>query len=241
VRTYDRQALPGLALRRIPDVDGPLRVVHIGDYDACACGGTHVRAAGEVGVVHVSRWERRHDRVRVEFLCGWRALRDYRLQAAILQDVAEGLSVGVIDLSEAIARLSESGAEARREVEALRQRLLDLEFARLDGEGETVGRWRLIARFLEGLDAPAMRYLAQRLVRVPGTVVLFAVSDPSPQVCFARSADVALDVSRLLQASLGELGGRGGGQPHMAQGGGVSQENLPRVLASASDGVRGVA
>lgn len=239
-REYDRQALRRVALRRVPEVEGPVRVVHIGDYDACACGGTHVRAAGEVGVIHVSRWERRRDLARVEFLCGWRALRDYRLQGAIVQDLAARFSAGVAELPDAVARLAESDAEARRQVGALQRRLLDLELAWLRGEGERVGAWRLIAAVLDGLDAPGMRYLAQHLIEAPGVVALLAVSDPAPQLCFARSQDVALDVSRLLRESAGEFGGRGGGQPHMAQGGGVAEESLLRVLAAARERVRAV-
>jgi len=164
VHEYDREALRSVALRRVPDIEGPVRVVHIGDYDVCACGGTHVRAAGEVGVIHVSRWERRHDQMRVEFLCGWRAVRDYRLQGATLQAVAAPLSVGVTDLPDAVARLVESNAETRRQVQALRQRLLALELTRLEREGEEIGGWRLITAVLDDLDAPAMRYLSQHLV-----------------------------------------------------------------------------
>lgn len=238
VREYDAGERGGVALRRVPEVEGPLRVVHIGDYDACACGGTHVRAAGEVGAIHVNRWERRREQVRVEFLCGWRALRDYRLLGAILQGLATRFSVGVAELPDAVARLVESDAEARRQMQALQRRLLDLELERLRGEGEPVGAWRLVAAVLDDLDAPAMRYLAQHLIETPGTVVLLAVSDPSPQVCFARSQDVALDVARLLRESAGAFGGRGGGQPHMAQGGGVTEENLPRVLEAAGERVR---
>jgi len=241
VREHDRDGLRELALRRVPEVEGPLRVVRVGDYDVCACGGTHVRATGEVGVIHVSRWERRRDQVRVEFLCGWRALRDYRRRDAILQDVAARFSVGIADLPDAIARLADSDAEARQQAQALQRRLLDLELVRLQGQGERIGAWRLIAGVLDGLDAPAMRYLAQHLVTEPGTVVVFAASEPSPQVCFARSQDVALDVSRLLREAAGAFGGRGGGQPHMAQGGGVSADDLPRVVDAAAERVRAAA
>lgn len=238
VREYDREGLRDLALRRVPDVEGPLRVVRVGDYDVCACGGTHVHSAGEVGAIHVSRWEHRRDQVRVEFLCGWRALRDHRRLGVTLQEVASRLSVGIDDLPDAIARLSASDAEARRQVQALQRRLLDLELVRLGREGVQVGAWRLIAGVLHGLDASGMRYLAQHLIEEAGTVVLFAVTDPSPQVCFARSHDVALDVARLLREAAGAFGGRGGGQPHMAQGGGVPAEDLANVLEAASERVR---
>lgn len=233
VDAYDHAALSGVALRRVPEVDGPVRVVRIGDYDACACGGTHVRATGEVGAIHVRRWERRRGQVRVEFLCGWRALHDHRRQSILLQEATALLSVGNPDLPEAIARLAASEAEARRQVQALQRRVLDSELARWRSAGQPVGAWRLVHGVLEGLDAPAMRYLAQHLIEEPGTVVLFAVREPSPQLCFARSQDVPLDAARLLREAASGFGGRGGGQPHMAQGGGVAADDLSAVLDAA--------
>ena len=55
-------------------------LIEIGDFDACACGGTHVRylSAGQVGLIKVCEIVRAHGGVRVVFRCGWRALADYQ-------------------------------------------------------------------------------------------------------------------------------------------------------------------
>ncbi len=233
VGEYTAEQAAGLALRRVPELEGPLRIVEVADFDRCACGGTHVRATGELGAIHISRWERRRGTVRVEFLVGWRALRDYRLRDALLRGMAQALTVGAEELPAAMARFQESERAAQRQIEALRARLLEAEGARLAQTAEPVGPWRVVSGVLADCDAAGMRVLAQGLIQQPGLVALLAVTEPAVQLCFARAQDVALDMGALLRAVMAPLGGRGGGQPHFAQGGGLRAEDLVSVLAQA--------
>lgn len=230
---YDRDQVASLSLRRAPQVLGAIRVVSIEGFDACACGGTHVRATGEVGGIHIRGCDPRRDTTRVEFLCGWRALRDYRCRDLICQATASRLSTGVSDLPEAVSRLLEAEQAARRKAEDLRTRLLDCELPHLASEVEQVGALRLLCRMLEGYDAGNMRYLASSLTQEPGIAVLLAVTEPSPRICFARSQDVDIDVAELLRETLAPYGGRGGGRPHVAQGGGIAASDLRQILADA--------
>lgn len=232
---YTPEEAAALALRKQPAGHDRIRVVSIADFDRCACGGTHVRAAGEVGLIHIRRWERGRGALRVEFLCGARALRDYAFRDGLLQGLAGSLTVGVEEVPAAVARVQEAEAVARHGAEQLRQRLLDLEWPQLAAAAEPVAgtAWRLVCRLLEGYDAGNMRYLAARLAEQPGMVALLAVTDPAPQICFARAGDVALDMNQILRAAAGPHGGRGGGRPQMAQGGGVAGEALEAVLAAA--------
>lgn len=114
---------------------------------------------------------------------------------------------------------------------------MTLEVPRLAREAETVGDLRVVSRLLEGYNAANMRYTAQRLTQQPGVVALLGVIDPSPQICFARSQDVDIDMAQLLRGAAGQYGGRGGGQPHVAQGGGMSAADLPLVLREARERV----
>jgi len=98
-----------------------------------------------------------------------------------------------------------------------------------------VGDVRVLCRLLEGYDAGHMRYIAQSLLHEPKRAVLLAVTDPSPQFCFARSEDVPLNMAQLLREAVAPYGGRGGGQPHMAQGGGVPTEQVGSVLDRAME------
>jgi alanyl-tRNA synthetase len=232
-REYDEAELESLSLRKAPQVHGRVRIVEVAGFDICACGGTHVSSAGQIGQIHISRYERRRGQTRLEFLCGWRALRDYRQRDTAAREIANRLTVGVDDLSVAVSRLQEAEQEARRGADGLRRRLLDCELPHLADEAEVEGETRLLCRFLEGYDAGNMRSIAQALTQQPGIVVLLGVVEPSPQVCFARSADVSGDLSGLLREVLSEFGGRGGGQAHIAQGGGIRAGDLGDVLEQA--------
>ncbi len=141
--------------------------------------------------------------------------------------------MGADELGEAIGRLAEAERSARHEVEALRRDILAYRVESLVAGAEEFPGGRLVCGVLEGYDAAAMRYVAQSLTQRPGLAVLLAVREPSPQVLFGRAQDVPGDMGALLRDVLGAHGGRGGGKPHSAQGGGVSPEALDAVLAEA--------
>ncbi len=118
-REYDEDEALALPLRKAPVVHGRIRVVTVDGFDASACGGTHVSTTGQVGPIHIRRTERRHGGVRVEFLCGGRALRDYRARDALVQALAGALSVGVADLPAALTRLQEADRWRRNAAQRL--------------------------------------------------------------------------------------------------------------------------
>ncbi len=240
VREYSAAEVGALALRKAPIDKGIIRVVTVQDFDVCACGGTHVRATGEVGCIHIRGWERRRGQVRVEFLCGWRALHDYRTENVTCQDLANRFSVGIGELPLAFSRLTEAEQTARQQMESLRKRLLDYELPHLADEAVQVGGVRVLCRLLEGYDAGNMRYLAQNLIREPGRAVLLAVVEPTPQLCFARSEDTPLDMVQLFREVVTPYGGRGGGRPHVAQGGGIPAAQVGEVLDRALERLQGM-
>jgi alanyl-tRNA synthetase len=232
-REYAPKETAPLPLRKPPQVGGPIRVVTVEGFDVCACGGTHVRTTGEIGAIHIRGWERRRGATRVAFLCGWRAVRDYQAKDRSCQALASALSVGTSEVVEAMDRLIEAEQAARRQSNDLRQRLLDCELPQLAGEAERVGGMRVLCRVLQGYDAGNMRYIAQHLCQEPNMVALLAVTSPSPQVCFSRSQDLDIDMAQLLREATAPYGGKGGGRPHSAQGGGVAAQDLERVLDDA--------
>jgi len=237
VQTEEHAArdLAALGLRKTPDVDGLIRVVRIADFDICACCGTHLECAGQVGTIHIRRWERRREWIRVEFLCGFRALRDYRQVDATSRMVSSDLSVGVDELAGAVTRIQAAAKAAGRQVQTLRKRLLEAEMPRLLHEAARAADVRVVCQELDAFDAGNMRYLAQKLTAEEGVVALLAVTEPSVQLCFARSEGVGLNMGQILRTSLADFGGRGGGQPKIAQGGGCAVEDLDACLQRAFD------
>ena len=111
----DDEGVKRFALRKPPKFTGRIRIVEIPDWDVSACGGTHTRRTGEVGVIKIVRWEKVRGNVRFEFLCGGRALRDYAWRTEALLEAARRRTLKDREL---IAHLETRGRRARRAEEA---------------------------------------------------------------------------------------------------------------------------
>ncbi|HXH04988.1 MAG TPA: alanyl-tRNA editing protein, partial [Vicinamibacterales bacterium] len=94
IRFAEAGEAASLGLRRESAREGTLRLVDIAGVDLSACGGTHVARTGEIGAILITGWERRRGGVRVEFVCGGRAVAGWRARADALDQAARGLSVG---------------------------------------------------------------------------------------------------------------------------------------------------
>ncbi len=227
--------VPTLALRKPLAHKGPVRVVEIPGVDCSACGGTHVRATGEVGLIKITRAERRGTDTRVEFVCGRRALADYHAKNEMIMELAREFTVGHGELAEMVHRLADDLKEARRELRQTRDTLLDAEATALWHQGATVGPARVVQAHLAGRTADDLKHLAQRLVAHPQTVALLAAggAEQKGSFTFARSADLAVHMGVLVRRACEVIGGQGGGRPEFAQGGGPQGERVTQALEIA--------
>jgi len=216
-------------LRKPSGREGTLRIVAIDSLDRSACGGTHVGSTGEIGTVLCRKLEKIRQSVRVEFVCGARAVRRVRADYEALTKVAQLFSSSLDETPAMVAAQLEAartGEKARRKLEldlaAYQGReLYQTTEAGLDGIRRVLQR--VTAGSLEELRAVAQNFTAQ-----PKAVFVATLKDP-PSVLLAASADAGIDAGKILKAALTEAGGRGGGNPRMAQG------SVPEV--SLLDGV----
>jgi len=234
-RIVDPDAADGVRMRRLPDtlVTGGLRVVEVADFDLTACGGTHVRSTGEIGMIKVVRAEKRGGKLRIEFKCGGRALQDYRVKSDVLGRIAGALNAHFSEADAVVAKLQEDYRAAARALKAASSQLIEYEAAALIAETSIENGRRLIARIYDRRDPTEMKLLAQRLSAAEGVIALLGSTGDKAQLIFARSADRTEDMSALLKHALAQLGDvRGGGQPNMAQGGGIPADEaaIRRVI-----------
>ncbi|MBU0511887.1 MAG: alanyl-tRNA editing protein [Chloroflexi bacterium] len=229
--------LANIPLRKPPQVTGKIRIIWVEDYDASACGGTHVGRTGEIGAIKITAIERYKGGVRVSFLCGQRALHDYRRVLRSIQQASADLSVHQDELREAITRIQEEAKTSRRELKQARGELMQIEADRLwESTPELDGVRRIAAHWVERSFAD-VRAVASRLRERPHTLLLLAVSEEKGvRIVCARSDDlVDLDAAAILRAAMEPLGGRGGGSATMAQGGAGwhSHEAILETLSKA--------
>ena len=224
-----------LPLRKATARSGPVRIVEVPDFDCSACGGTHVRATGEIGLIKIVHTERRGTETRVEFVCGRRALADYQVKNTILLDMARDLSVGYWEVPEAVRRLDAELRDARRELRRADDALLDAEASALWHGADLVDDVRVVQAYLPGHAPDRLKLLARRLIAQPQTAVLLGAGQTGDKghLVFARSADVELHAGELLGEACRLIGGRGGGRPDFAQGGGPDGAQVPAALDAA--------
>jgi alanyl-tRNA synthetase len=223
--------------KRPPDLES-LRVLQIADFDYSACGGTHCQRTGEVGLVKIARWEKIREDVRVEFLCGGRALRDYRWRNHTINRMAGELSNAPRDLEQAFRRLRQENADKEKRIKKLLEESLKYEAERLVKEAEAPGPFRLVIRVFPARDPEEVRGLANRIAEHPGTVALLAAAGDKANLVFARSADLSFDMNLLMKEAVTRIKGKGGGRPNFAQGGGPLDPDLLSVLRELTKVIR---
>lgn len=207
-------------LRKLPERAGEIRLIEIDGIDRNACGGTHVRSTGQIGALLLRGTEKVSRGVRVEFVCGLRAVRTARADAAILSQLTAALSAGSADIPAAVERLKADSRNTAKERQRLREELADYHAARLAVEVPIENSLRIVDRTWKDRDPEYCKLLASRLTKAaPSTIVLFCSENAeTASVFLSRSLDFNFECGRILRESLAHLGLRGGGSPDFAQG-----------------------
>lgn len=238
-REVDPDEVEALGLRRLPKHTGRIRVVEVAGFDRSACGGTHVSATGEIGQIVVRGWERHKGGTRVEFLCGWRALRDVRRRHALVRDLAAEFSVGEPDLTDTVRRLREHARDLERDLAEARGRLLAQEAHELTAALGTdraaprpAGSPAIIAAAFAGRAIDELRALARLVTAQTDCLAIFA-TDPDRRILIARSPAVGIDASAVLRETLAPFGGRGGGKPEAAEGMAAAAPSASALIEAA--------
>ncbi len=120
-------------LRKLPEREGPMRIVEMDGVEFNACGGTHVASTGAIGGILLRRVEKIKQGQRVEFCCGLRAVRAARADYERLSGVAKMLSVGAGDVAGRVEKLIEDKKAAAKEIKALEKQLKALELSQGQG------------------------------------------------------------------------------------------------------------
>ena len=222
IRFADASEAARLPLRKESGREGTLRLIEVADFDLSACGGTHVARTGMIGLIAIAGIERFKAGSRVEFVCGGRALRSHRRLRDIVAATGKLLSVGPHEVAGSVERVQAEAKELRRQIKESQTRLAGHEAAAL-AEAALVGpSYRAAIAVLEGWDAQGLKQIASSIVARPGHIAIL-LSAPAPSsLVVARSADTTFDAAAALKQMLGRFGGKGGGRPELAQGGGLT-------------------
>lgn len=223
IRLASAEEAAALPLRKESLRAGPLRLIEVHDYDLSACGGTHVDRTGAIGVIAIGGWEKLRGGSRIEFLCGGRALQRFRLWRSALAETQRRLSVTPLELAGAVDRLQAENKGLAKAVRGVQEQLAVHEGRALAARGTRVDSRVIVVEALDSWDAQGLKALASAAASEAGVVVALFSTDASRAFVVARAPDVtSVDAGGLVRALTAKCGGRGGGKPDLAQGGGLS-------------------
>ncbi|MGB2908268.1 MAG: alanine--tRNA ligase-related protein [Candidatus Aminicenantaceae bacterium] len=237
IKTYfvEGSEVSSVPLRRPPKKSGRIRVVEAVGFDYSACGGTHPRWTGEIGLIKILKREKIRSNLRFEFVCGNRALEDYRMKNQILTEVAARFSAGEADLPAVVDKLLSEQKESARIMKKLRSRLIEQEARDLVRDSHDP---IILEQFTER-TAQDVRQLALEVIQSPGRVVLFGLqSGERAHMVMARSEDIALDLRELIPVVSPVLNARGGGRPSLVELAGDRPEALTEALNAARQNLK---
>jgi alanyl-tRNA synthetase len=202
-----------------------IRIVKVaGDIEACA--GTHCRNTGEVGMIKIIRVEHIQDGIeRIEFAAGIAAIYYMQHLEGIVTSSAAVLSVQEENLPATVTRFFSEWKEQKKDIEKMSQKLVELEMRTL--VAEKAGGIPVVVKRID-LPQKELALLAAS-VSEKGGVALLAGSGDTVRVVLA-SGDSRVNAGDIIGQVCGMLGGKGGGKPSMAQGGGPDATQLDLAL-----------
>jgi alanyl-tRNA synthetase len=224
-----------------------VRIVEIGDYSRELCGGTHVHRSGQLGLVKLLSEASIGSGVRrVEALVGLDAFRYLAKEHVLVSQLAEQFKARPEELPERIGGVVERLRQAERELEKVRADAVLASAGALAEGAEDVDGVALVAVAApEGVNGNDLRALASdvrgRLGARPGVVALFSADGDKVSFVVATTAaarDRGLAAGKLIPAFAPAVGGRGGGKPDLAQGGGTNPAGIPEAVAALRSALR---
>jgi alanyl-tRNA synthetase len=216
-----------------------VRVIRIGDFSTELCGGTHLEATGQIGLFKVvSEGAVASGVRRIEAVTGEAARRHVGQEEAALRESAGLLRIPPLELPRRLQKLLDEQKQLEKQVQQLETRLAKNRAQELAAAAKTVAGVAVLAARIDGLDAEGLRSVMDTLRERmgPGVICLGSAVDGKVNLVASVSKDLSkrCQAGKLVQEVAQAVGGKGGGRPDLAQGGGPDASRLDAALAGVA-------
>ena len=220
-----------------------VRVLRMGDFSIELCGGTHVKAVGDIGLFRITSETGIASGVRrIEGVSGAKAIELMEADDDRLHQVARLVKAGREDVDEKVAQLVERNRSLEKELEQVKAKLASAAGSDLAANAVAVDGVRIVAATLEGAEPKSLRDTVDQLKNKLGSAVIVLATVKGEKVSLvagvSKDRTDALKAGELVKFVAEQVGGSGGGRPDMAQAGGSDAAALPAALGSVESWVR---
>lgn len=229
------EKIESVPLRRPPKKKGLIRVVEVSDFDFSACGGTHVRRAGEIGLIKILKLERIRNNIRFEFICGQRTLEDYLWKNRILRELSTRFTVNEEEILNTVERLSSDLKSQKRKGKKMQEKIAQYEAQEIIQETKE----KIIKELFVDKTPEEVRFLVLNIIRKGDFVVLFGLKgEERGHLILACSENINIDMREIVPIVSPLIKGKGGGRPSLVEIAGEEIENLEQALERAFEFIK---
>jgi alanyl-tRNA synthetase len=212
-----------------------VRVVRVPGFSQELCGGTHVGRTGDIGLCKIVYEGSISSGVRrIEAITGEGALHQFQETSGALRHAAEILHASEPELAEHVSKLLASERALEHQIKQLKEKLAQSAAAELEAQARTLNGAKVLAARIDGMDRQQMRSLADSLRNKwkSAAVVLVSGEEGNVSIVAAVTKDLTAKVQagKLVGAVAQTVGGKGGGRPDMAEGGGKDSSAIDAAL-----------
>ncbi len=229
VENKDINSIP---LRKPPTVDKNIRIIEFENVDITPCAGTHVRNIGEVGIIKIRKWEKYKGNTRIEFVCGYRALKDYSLKSYNISNISVLLSSKDIDTLSAVTKLYDDYKLLEKELQDTKSELLNYQVKGFLNESFKIKNVRIVQKTLNNFDPKMAKYAMTQVLSHSRTICILCIIENQYKchILMGRSNDLNVNMKNIFDSVIGIINGKGGGSPELVQGGGANTAKIPALI-----------
>jgi len=236
----DAETLNQFNLRKEPTVDENIRVIKIGELDFSPCGGTHLKNTGELGIIKITNIDNYKGGLRIDFVCGKRALQDYDFKNKLITELRDITSVPDESIIREVKRLKQELKNDEDKISKLNKELLKYKADELIKNAANVNEINVVYKVFSDTTYDNVQWLSDIITKKENNICIFGQHDESTaRLLLSKSDNIKeLDMNEIINKPLEIIGGRGGGNPQKAQGGGSKVNEIEVAVEKALELIR---
>lgn len=221
IKSYyvEKNEIDKIPVRKHPSVNSNIRIVEIDNIDFSPCAGTHLRNTGEIGLIKIRKWEKYKGNIRIEFVCGIRALFDYRWKSKFIKDIGILLSSKDTDVYDKVNILYNQKESLEKDNRNLREELLKYKTEELLKDSITIEKTPFICKIFDDKELKEINAMAIYLNNTYDLVQVYGSTyENIGQFLVSITEDYNINLKNIFKEVSEEFDIKGGGSPTIIQG-----------------------
>lgn len=227
IKSYivEKENVNKLPVRKEPSVNSNIRIVEIDSMDFSPCCGTHLRSTGELGMIKIRKVEKYKGNIRVEFVCGNRALKDYTWKNKYIKEISNLLSSKDKDVLNKVHKLYIQKEELEKENRSLKDKLYKYKGGELLKKSKEINGIHCILKSFSNIEFKELNHIVSYLNSLENIIIIFGIDGiETSQFIISRSDDLNINMKNILKEISKKIDIKGGGSPQTVQGGCLKDE-----------------